>query len=117
RLAYRVLIAAPGIKLDWNAIPGLDEALGKNRVTSNYRFDLAPYTWELVQKLEHGTALFTQTSMTIKCAGATQKAMYLSCDHWRRAGRISEIDVEFHNTGGVLLVLKEYVPDLMRYVE
>src|SRR5580700_6279514 len=51
RLAYRVLVAAPGLKLNWGAIPGLEEALGKNGVTSNYRFDLAPYTWELVQKL------------------------------------------------------------------
>jgi len=117
RLAYRVLVAAPGLKLDWGAIPGLEEALGKNGVTSNYRFDLAPYTWELVQKLGRGTALFTQPPMPIKCAGAPQKAMYLSCDHWRRAGRIGEIDVEFHNAGGVLFGVKEYVPALMRYIE
>jgi sulfide:quinone oxidoreductase len=117
RLAYRVLVAAPGLKLDWDAIPGLNEALGKNGVTSNYRFDLAPYTWELVQTLGRGTALFTQPPMPIKCAGAPQKAMYLSCDHWRRAGRLGEIDVEFHNAGGVLFGVKEYVPALMRYVE
>jgi sulfide:quinone oxidoreductase len=117
RLAYRVLVAAPGLKLNWGAIPGLEEALGKNGVTSNYRFDLAPYTWELVQKLGRGTALFTQPPMPIKCAGAPQKAMYLSCDHWRRAGRLGEIDVEFHNAGGVLFGVKEYVPALMRYIE
>jgi sulfide:quinone oxidoreductase len=117
RLAYRVLVAAPGLKLDWGAIPGLDDALGKNGVTSNYRFDLAPYTWELVQKLRHGTALFTQPPMPIKCAGAPQKAMYLSCDHWRRAGHLGEIAVEFHNAGGVLFGVKEYVPALMRYIE
>src|SRR3984893_10023757 len=117
RLAYRVLVAAPGLKLDWGAIPGLDEALGKNGVTSNYRFDLAPYTWELVQKLGRGTALFTQPPMPIKCAGAPQKAMYLSCDHWRRAGHLGEIAIEFHIAGGVLFGVKEYVPALMRYVE
>jgi sulfide:quinone oxidoreductase len=117
RLAYRVLVAAPGLKLNWGAIPGLEEALGKYGVTSNYRFDLAPYTWELVQKLGRGTALFTQPPMPIKCAGAPQKAMYLSCDHWRSAGRIGEIDVEFHTAGGVLFGVKEYVPALMRYIE
>ena len=117
RLAYRVLVAAPGLKLNWGAIPGLEEALGKNGVTSNYRFDLAPYTWGLVQKLGRGTALFTQPPMPIKCAGAPQKAMYLSCDHWRRAGRSSEIEVEFHNAGGVLFGVKEYVPALMHYIE
>jgi len=117
RLAYRVLVAAPGLKLNRGAIPGLEEALGKNGVTSNYRFDLAPYTWELVQKLGRGTALFTQPPMPIKCAGAPQKAMYLSCDHWRRAGHLGEIAVEFHIAGGVLFGVKEYVPALMRYVE
>jgi hypothetical protein len=39
----------PGLKLNWNAIEGLVETLGKNGVTSNYRYDLAPYTWKLVR--------------------------------------------------------------------
>jgi sulfide:quinone oxidoreductase len=60
RIAYRMLVAAPGIKLDWGAIEGLPETLGKNGVTSNYRFDLAPYTWRLVQEFRGGRALFTQ---------------------------------------------------------
>lgn len=67
-LAYRQLIVAAGIKLDWDAIEGLPDTLGKNGVTSNYRFDLAPYTWELVQKLKKGKAIFTQPPMPIKCA-------------------------------------------------
>jgi hypothetical protein len=55
--------------------------------------------------------------MPIKCAGAPQKAMYLSCDHWRRANRIDDIDVEFHIAGDVLFGVKEYVPALMHYIE
>ena len=80
RLSYRMLVAAPGLKLDWAGVEGLAETLGKNGVTSNYRFDTAPYTWELVQNLRSGRAIFTQPAMPIKCAGAPQKAMYLSCD-------------------------------------
>jgi sulfide:quinone oxidoreductase len=117
RLQYRRLVVAPGIKLDWDAVEGLPETLGHNGVTSNYRFDLAPYTWRLVQNLEKGRALFTQPPMPIKCAGAPQKAMYLSCDHWLRAGRLGDIEVEFHNAGGVLFGVKDYVPALMEYVE
>jgi len=56
RIGYRVLVAAPGIKLDWGAVEGLPETLGKNGVTSNYRFDLAPYTWRLVQEFRGGGA-------------------------------------------------------------
>ena len=71
-LRYRVLIAAPGIKLDWAAVPGLSEALGANGVTSNYRYDLAPYTYKLVQETKKGRALSSQPTMRIKCAGAPQ---------------------------------------------
>src|SRR3546814_19114749 len=72
RLGYRKLIVAPGLKLDWAAVQGLEETLGKNGVTSNYRYDLAPYTWELVKSFSGGIALFTQPPMPIKCAGAPQ---------------------------------------------
>ena len=44
-LTYDSLVVAAGLKLDWAAIEGLEEALGRNGVTSNYRYDLAPYTW------------------------------------------------------------------------
>jgi len=92
-LNYGQLIVAPGLKLDWSAVEGLEESLGKNGVTSNYRFDLAPYTWRLVQELRHGRAVFTQAPMPIKCAGAPQKAMYLSADHWLKSGVLNNIDV------------------------
>ncbi|MDE2516043.1 MAG: NAD(P)/FAD-dependent oxidoreductase [Rhodospirillales bacterium] len=114
--SYRVLVAAPGLHLDWAAIPGLAATLGKHGVTSNYRYDLSPYTWSLVQGLSRGTALFTQPPMPIKCAGAPQKAMYLSCDHWQRQGRQGAITTQFHNAGGVLFGVPAYVPALMEYV-
>ena len=116
-IGYRALVVAPGIALDWAAIDGLPETLGKNGVTSNYSYDTAPYTWELVRALRGGTALFTQPPMPIKCAGAPQKAMYLSCDHWRREGVLKNIDVQFHTAGAVLFGVKEFVPPLMEYVD
>ncbi|MBA1191028.1 TIGR01244 family phosphatase [Pseudomonas entomophila] len=116
-LTYDALIVAPGIELDWEAIPGLAETLGRNGVTSNYRFDLAPYTWELVRTLRRGRALFTQPPMPIKCAGAPQKAMYLSADHWLRVGALDDIDIEFHTATPALFGVAAYVPALMEYVE
>ncbi len=117
QLQYELMIVAPGIKLDWGQIQGLTATLGKNGVTSNYAYNLAPYTWELVQNLKNGTALFTQSPMPIKCAGAPQKAMYLSCDHWLNSGALNDINVEFCNAGGVLFGVDAYVPALMEYVE
>jgi len=116
-VTYRVLIACPGIKLDWAAIPGLIDTLGQNGVTSNYDFDLAPYTNRLVKTLKSGRALFTQPVMPIKCAGAPQKAMYLSCYRWEQARVLRNIDVQFHTAGAVLFGVAAYVPALLKYIE
>ena len=114
---YDRLVVCPGLKLDWAQVEGLEDTLGRNGVTSNYRYDLAPYTWQLVKEMKEGRALFTQPPMPIKCAGAPQKAMYLSGDAWFRNGALKDIDIQFMNAGGVLFGVKDYVPALMEYVE
>ncbi|PIE39202.1 MAG: TIGR01244 family phosphatase [Gammaproteobacteria bacterium] len=114
---YERLIVCPGIKLNWNGIEGLADTLGRNGVTSNYRYDLAPYTWELVQNLRGGKAIFTQPPMPIKCAGAPQKALYLSGDYWFKQGRIQQIDIQFMNAAGVLFGVPDYVPALESYMQ
>ncbi len=114
---YGRLVVCPGLKLDWHKVEGLVDTLGKNGVTSNYRYDMAPYTWHLVQTMKAGRALFTQPPMPIKCAGAPQKAMYLSADHWLKSGTLNKIDIQFMNAGGVLFGVKDYVPALMDYVK
>ncbi|MEI4234636.1 TIGR01244 family sulfur transferase [Roseovarius sp. D22-M7] len=114
---YDRLVVCPGLKLDWSAIDGLEDTLGRNGVTSNYRYDLAPYTWQLVQSVKAGRAIFTQPPMPIKCAGAPQKALYLSADHWCRNGALGSIDIHFCNAGGVLFGVKDYVPALQSYMD
>ncbi|HDZ08360.1 NAD(P)/FAD-dependent oxidoreductase [Pseudohongiella sp.] len=116
-IAYERLIVCPGLKLNWEGIEGLTETLGRNGVTSNYRADLAPYTWELVKGLKSGKAVFTQPPMPIKCAGAPQKALYLSGDHWFSNGMIDDVNIEFYNAGAVLFGVKEYVPALQSYID
>ncbi len=116
-LGYEILVVCPGLKLDWDAVDGLSDSLGTNGVTSNYRYDMAPYTWELTQTVKKGNAIFTQPPMPIKCAGAPQKAMYLSCDYWLRNSNLGDINVSFSNAGPVLFGCATYVPPLMEYVE
>lgn len=90
---YDVLVMSPGIQLDWDRTDGLVDALGHDGVSSNYRYDLAPRTWEFIRTTRSGTAVFAMPSGPIKCAGAPQKIAYLACDHWRREGVLSHIDV------------------------
>ena len=67
--------------------------------------------------MKEGRAIFTQPPMPIKCAGAPQKAMYLSADHWLKSGVLDKVDIHFNNAGGVLFGVKEYVPALETYVK
>lgn len=113
---YEQLVVCPGLSLDWSAVEGLAEALGRNGVTSNYRYDLAPYTWELTKSMQGGKAIFTQPPLPIKCTGAPQKAMYLSADHWRRESVLASIDIDFCTAGAALFSVPDYVPALEQSV-
>lgn len=37
-IRYKKLVVCAGLQLNWNSVKGLSEALGKNGVTSNYRY-------------------------------------------------------------------------------
>ncbi len=116
-VTYQHLIVCPGLRLAWEKIEGLEETLGKHGVTSNYRYDLCSYTWQLVQGLRQGKALFSQPAMPIKCAGAPQKALYLSCDHWQKSGVLQDMAVEFNLAGATLFGVAAFVPPLMKHIE
>lgn len=110
QVGYDFLVVAAGIQLDWHKIEGLTETLGKNGVTSNYRYDLAPYTWECIRNFGGGRALFTQPVMPIKCAGAPQKILYLAAEHFRSKG--IEADVRFCPAGASMFGVPFYAKAL-----
>jgi sulfide:quinone oxidoreductase len=83
-LTYDALVVATGMKLCWEAIKGLPEALGRDGVCSNYSKDTAAYTWECIQNFQGGNAVFTCPPMPIKCPGAPQKIAYLADDAIKR---------------------------------
>lgn len=118
KLTYDYLIAAPGIQLDWFKIKGAEEWLGKNGVTSNYMFNLAPYTFESAKKLKKGgKAIFTNPNTPIKCGGAPQKIMYLLSDYFRKEGILNEVEVHFYSGGGVIFGVKKYADTLNKVIE
>jgi sulfide:quinone oxidoreductase len=93
RLSYGSLVLAPGLQLNFDGVPGLAEAVGRDGVSSNYRFDLAPRTWDFIRHARTGTAVFTMPPGPIKCAGAPQKIAYLAADWWRRHGVLNQMRV------------------------
>jgi len=115
-IAYDYLVVCPGLQLDWDKIKGLKETLTKNNVCSNYSPDTVEYTWECIQKMEAGTALFTQPTMPIKCAGAPQKIMYLAADRFRKKGILDKFSIEFCNAGPAMFGIPFFAKALMKVV-
>lgn len=117
QMHYDFLVVACGVVLRWDKIEGLEETLGRNGVTSNYRPGLAPYTWQLASNLSTGNAIFCQPMTPFKCAGAPQKALYLSCEHWQKKGVLSNINVSFNVAGKAIFSVPYFIPILKSYLD
>ena len=86
-----------GLKLDWDKVEGLAEALGHDGVCSNYSPQHAAYTWDCIKALKPGSrAVFTQPPLPFKCPGAPQKIVYLTVDDLRRRGMRQQVEVEYY---------------------
>ena len=117
-ISYDYMVVAPGIQLNWGAVKGLKETIGKNGVTSNYSFDLAPYTFECLQSMKPGNvAIFTSPSTALKCGGAPQKIMYLAADYLRKHGLKGKVKVDFSTAGKVIFGIQKYAVQLQKVVD
>ncbi|MDX2133662.1 MAG: FAD/NAD(P)-binding oxidoreductase [Saprospiraceae bacterium] len=116
RYTYDWLVVAPGIQLDWHKIKGLEGNLGRNGITTNFLFQYAPYTWELLQNLKKGKALFTNPNTPIKCGGAPQKITYLASDYWRKQGVLKDVEVHFYSAGAIIFGVPKYAATLNQVI-
>ncbi len=114
-LSYDILVAAPGIQIDVDGIPGLKEGLEAGVVCSNYTDPKK--TWELVQNFKGGNAIFTQPTTPIKCGGAPQKIMYLADDHWAKTGVKKDTNVVFATPGSVIFGVPDFAKTLTKVLE
>lgn len=114
KVTYDVLVVAAGIQVDWDSIAGLKDSVGKpgTGVVSNYSFETVASTWENIQNLKSGTALFTHPASPIKCGGAPLKITYLASDYWKKNGVNHNIKVKFIKGGPGIFAVKKYVGPL-----
>jgi sulfide:quinone oxidoreductase len=108
KLSYDFLVLAPGVRPELDAITGLREALATPHVSTNYSYELAPKTWELIRNFRGGVALFHMPSTPIKCPGAPQKIMYLAADYWRRHRLLAASQVIYGSGTAAIYGIKPY---------
>jgi len=116
-LRYEQLIVAPGIQLDWGKVEGLEGAIGKAGVTSNYSYDTVSYTWDCIKGFEGGNALFTFPNTPIKCAGAPQKIMWLAEEAFRKQGIRQKATITYAAAGGGIFGIPKYKAALEKLVD
>ena len=118
-VGYDYLVVAAGIQIDWDAIPGLKESVGKpgTGVCSNYSYETVQSTWENIRNFKGGVALFTQPSTGVKCAGAPQKICYLADDAFRRQGVRDKTQVLFRSGTGGIFGVQKYANTLYKVIE
>ncbi|KQR23313.1 NAD(P)/FAD-dependent oxidoreductase [Microbacterium sp. Leaf151] len=94
-LDYDQLVVCAGMRMAWEQIPGLPEAMSEPTGISNYDYDLAAKASPVLRDLRAGTVVFTQPPEPASCGAAAQKPMYLACDWWRSIGVRDDIRVVF----------------------
>jgi sulfide:quinone oxidoreductase len=117
KIGYDFLVVATGAQLNWNAIPGLADAILRGDASSNYKYDLAPKTWDLIRHFQGGTALFHMPGTPVKCPGAPQKIMYLAADYFRKKGLGRRTQVIYGSGLPAIYGVKEYAAVLDGVIE
>ncbi len=113
QLPYDYLIVCPGLVLDWQAIEGLSETIGKNGVCSNYSSNTVEYTWQCIQSLTAGSkAIFTQAPLPFKCPGAPQKIAYLTADYLKKNKLLEQCELRFATPGPAMFGIPFFAKQL-----
>jgi sulfide:quinone oxidoreductase len=117
-VSYKFLVVCPGLQINWGAIKGLREYIGRYGVCSNYSPNTVEYTFELLEKLRPGAkALFTQAPMPIKCPGAPQKAAYLAADYLTKSGIREHCEVRFLTATPAIFGVPFFARELVKVAE
>lgn len=89
-VSYDYLVVALGLKTFVSSmeVEGLKGALKDpdSNVSSIYAYQSVEKVWRDMQAFKTGTAIFTQPSGVIKCAGAPQKIMWMALSQWEKNG-------------------------------
>lgn len=104
--AYDFLIVAPGLVLDYDAIPGFSlDMVGTNGLGALYSGpEYAAKTWDAARKFteEGGIALMTRPATEMKCAGAPLKHAFLIDDIASRSGGAGKFEMHYTAPQGAL---------------
>ncbi|WP_432512913.1 NAD(P)/FAD-dependent oxidoreductase [Kineococcus sp. SYSU DK001] len=92
-IGYSTLVLCPGMREDWAATPGLQDAYGAGWAGSTYVPGSAPLVWPALSGLREGRVVFSVPPEPAPCGPTALKPALMACDHWRRRGVLAGLDV------------------------
>jgi sulfide:quinone oxidoreductase len=92
-LRWQKLVLCPGMEEDWDATPGLREAYVDGWAGSTFVPASAALLWPALKSLRAGSVVFSVPPEPAPCGATALKPLFMACDHWRRQGVLSAIDV------------------------
>lgn len=86
KFKYDILLIATGLQLNYNKVPGLEEALSipDGNVGSIYSPQYVDRVYDSLRRFQKGNAIFTFPSSAVKCPGAPQKILYIAEHYFRK---------------------------------
>ncbi|GJQ75318.1 hypothetical protein Trydic_g23503 [Trypoxylus dichotomus] len=113
---YDVMVLALGVKMDFEEIQGLTEALDNYRnVSTIYSPRYVEKTFKSSKEFISGPALFTSPNTPVKCLSAPLKICYLAEAYLRKEDKLCEADFMFATADENLYPVKKY-DDLLRKI-
>ncbi|KAI8976220.1 hypothetical protein BDB01DRAFT_727854 [Pilobolus umbonatus] len=107
-VGYEYLVVAAGIQINWDAVKGLKEALGKDGVTSNYDVNSVQKTYQFLQEFKGGNAIFTFPATPLKCPGAPTKITFLGEEVFRLTGVRDKTNVIYNTSAAKIFGVDHY---------
>lgn len=114
-VSYDFLIVAMGLELDYKAIKGATESLGKNNVCTNYIYNLVDYTYESLKSVRSGNIVVTKPLSLIKGGVSAENSIFTMDDFVKKHDR--DVNIVFRSGRPEIFEVKKYSDSLMEQLE
>jgi sulfide:quinone oxidoreductase len=114
-ISYDFLIVALGIELNYGAIKGAKESIGKNGVCTNYLYDYVEYTYQSLKNTKSGSIIVTKPQSKIKGGVSAENSLFTMDDFVKQHDR--KVDIIFRSGREEIFEVKKYNDSLVSQLE
>lgn len=111
------ILLAPGARVDWEQLPGGEQALAAGTAVTTFLDDRLARTRQRLDGFERGRAIFQVHAQPASALETAFKPLLISCDRWRARGVLQRIDVVLVHEGARLHPVAAMETEIRRHLE